>query len=709
MSKKDDEIARLKAELEEAKARATDAEAKAARLEKERDAERKQRESIQAFVCLFPEIGNLSGKCLEVLEHMGKDHPAGVYAIWKKTLCEIRDCFLALAQDRTIKRCLKKGSEKIGRRKKGKKSTLEEQLIRAKDAVTKATKAVEKSTSDLRKATDLMNKVAAAKGAENPSNPLDKAAAAIAGTPEPETQEFPTIPPEGRKVPEEKVEAQKNSAECEPSNKACPCCGRITGLITGRVHAEPFRALANRFSEMATFLATATQHCYCPSCDEAFYTTTSDDVPSKPGRQMGQWPLIKAAKLYCLGIPLDKLQSLIFAPSSRLGNGTLGDNLHEWALDTGKPLLDSLVPVLGSQHALLMDETWFVVLQSRGQGICETPAEDDQRKKDYIVVQCSTFIERHRCYRFLYVGSRATESIHSALDGMHPKVLVSDGYSPYASYCDQGEDRPVAQNCNAHFRREIIDALEIPKLNKHLFETDPENALKKAQELCNNGSVAYYLCMVLEAYSKIYGNEASLIREDDETDEAFLQRVQKSRNEYARPLMDHIDTIMCELAKTLTRQTRTGKYESLDKTRQAGAAVVYYMNRRENFRVFLDDPRVPPDSNAVEQAIRPTTVLRKACDFKQSRERMSSLCILMSLFETAKANGITANDFEQWLHDYSRAYYIYRANKTLTRKVRASASIAAALDPKLMSFDPDAGEGFDFASYHPWNYKKRQK
>ena len=123
----------------------------------------------------------------------------------------------------------------------------------------------------------------------------------------------------------------------------------------------------------------------------------------------------------------------------------------------------------------------------------------------------------------------------------------------------------------------------------------------KAKALCDSGSAAFYLSIVLEAFSKIYGNEASLIREEGETDEHFLERVKESRNKYARPLMDHIDTIMCGLAEKMTQQTRTGAYVSIDKTRQANA-VVYYMNRRKNFRVFLDDPAVPPDFNAVEQA-----------------------------------------------------------------------------------------------------------
>ena len=705
MSKKDDEIARLTAELAEAKARAADAEAKATRFEKELNDERVKREELQAklesLLLRIPEMADLAVQSIDMLENLKQDIPQAEYDVWTHTLQAMRDGFIQLTKERGYQRLQKKGSEKIGQ--PAKELSIEEKITNAKNAVVIAERALKRKTKQLNDTVAVAKTAAKAKGAENPQNPIDKAAVAIADTPNPAAQEFPTLPSEGRQVPEGKAKAVEESKDCPESSKECPYCKRVHGIISGAVHAAPLRSLANRLNAMADFVARVEQNHYCPSCNKAFYTSTGDDIPSLPGRQMGQWMMAKAAMFYCLGVPLHKTQRFMFSALSRLGKETLNSNLHDWALDTGKPLLDALVAVMGSQHALLMDETTFIVLQSRGQGICEAPGEDDQRQKDYIAVQCSTFSERHRCFRFLYLGGRAAEKINDALKDVHPQVLVTDGYSPYASFC-KGEDRPIAQNCCAHLRREIIDALAIPALNKHLFETEPEKAVEKAKALCDSGSTAFYLCMVLEGFTKIYGNEASLIREEDETDEHFFQRVKKSRDEYARPLMDHIDTIMCELAKKLTRKTKAGSYKSLDRTRQAGSAVVYYMNRRKNFRVFLDDPKVPPDSNAVEQAVRPITVLRKACDFKQSRKYMESLCVMMSLYETAKANGIT--DFEQWIHDYARAFFIYRANKTLTLRVNKSASLDAALNAKLMAFDSKAGEGFNFSDYFPWNYKK---
>ena len=75
-------------------------------------------------------------------------------------------------------------------------------------------------------------------------------------------------------------------------------------------------------------------------------------------------------------------------------------------------------------------------------------------------------------------------------------------------------------------------------------------------------------CSVLSTFSKIYGNEASLIQKDGESREEFLARVKKSRQSYAKPLMKNIDTIMCELAKKETQTIPAGVFESADKNKQ---------------------------------------------------------------------------------------------------------------------------------------------
>ncbi len=80
----------------------------------------------------------------------------------------------------------------------------------------------------------------------------------------------------------------------------------------------------------------------------------------------------------------------------------------------------------------------------------------------------------------------------------------------------------------------------------------------------------------------------------------------------------------------------------------------------------------------------------------------------MSLYETAKANNI--RDIPAWLLACGRAYYLYRANRTLTRRMqeglKAGLNKDELLDARITSFTDDAGDGFDWTPYLPWNFRQ---
>ena len=87
------------------------------------------------------------------------------------------------------------------------------------------------------------------------------------------------------------------------------------------------------------------------------------------------------------------------------------------------------------------------------------------------------------------------------------------------------------------------------------------------------------------------------------------------------------------------------------------------MNQREHLKVFLEDGRVPLETNTVERGIRPMAVLRKNQGFVQSIDGAKTLAMCMSLAETAKLNGI---DVEEWLNDMSKAAFKHAYEKQWT-------------------------------------------
>ena len=703
MTNKDDEIKVLKLLLKKAEEKAARAEE---RLEKERDRRRKAEadrkraeEFIVVMTALIPVMKALSDQCQEILQQLPPDLPLADVKRLRNVMKETQADFINLSKYHTIARLFAKGAEKIGRPKKA------DDFDAARDALDKAARNLKKRQQELQDLMQASAEAAKEAYAEQPDNEALKAAADIAETPEPEVQEFERLPSPGRRLLEAKQKGDFDSNEPLEFPDECPHCGH-SNLITGAEIKSTLRHFETSINKLSQLIQLKSQHCYCQTCGQAF-CVCGRDVPVKPGREMGQSVVVAAAELNAVGIPLNKVMQLLFMKDDQLGKDTLGRNLHDWLVDTGKPLLDAVLAELNTQHTMVMDETVLPVLQSKGQGVCEAPESENRRQKDYIGVQCSAPGADRQCVRYIYLGSRDNESIFAALQNARPSVLVTDGYVSYASYC-KGLDRPTPQCCLVHLRRLILDALAIPKMNKELFGDEVDKAVEKAKSHFTKGTSAFLLCSVLSAFSKIYGNEASLIQKDGESREEFLARVKKSRQSYAKPLMKNIDTIMCELAKKETQTNTTGVFESADKTKQIGATVAYYMNRRDSFHVFLEDPEVPTDSNAVERAIRPLTVLRKATDFKQSRDRTESLCILMSLYETAKANNI--RDIPAWLLACGRAYYLYCANRTLTQRtqdgLKAGLVMNEFLDARITSFTDDAGDGFDWTPYLPWNFRQ---
>ena len=663
---------------------------------------------------LRPDMKSLATQCFERVRQIRPDITDADIDLAMAVAQDLEDAYIRTPQYRQFARFLKKGSEKIHRQKSKKSSKTDTSKTTdtaatapdsdiVNDEKNKTIRDIKNRESGLAPVLNASNDAAVQAAAEHPDNAALAAAANIAKTVDPERKEFERKPSIGRQ--KLKATTDKVAYDLSEGPVVCPCCGADKHIDQGVVHEAMIRTAVTKLNELHQIAPNDGQHCYCHKCGKFFDRFSNDEFPVKPGRQTGLSTISMVHGLYCIGVPLNKIMTAMFGPKDQLGKDTLGRNLHDWALDSLNPLLVEMTKVMHRQHTLLMDETPFPVLQSNGQGICEAPEEDEKRKKDYIGVQCSTFSAEQRCILFTNLGSRSSEKIFESLKGTKAKVLVTDGYSSYAAFC-QGKGRPILQNCCAHLRRVILDALNIKKINELLFDEEEVNAaVAKAKARFAVGSPAFLLCSVLTAFSKIYGNEATLERKPDETRKQHLARVLKSRQEYAKPLMDNIDVIMSELAKTLTRVTKNNTYESANQASQAAAAVVYYMNRRKNFQVFLTDPEVPPDSNTVERAIRPLTVLRNASNFKQSQERMDSLCIMMSLFESGKANHI--EDIGDWLEDYSRAFYQHRLNRTLARIAREEGGIDVALDKRVLCFDNDSAEGFDFSKYYPWNYTPR--
>ena len=71
-----------------------------------------------------------------------------------------------------------------------------------------------------------------------------------------------------------------------------------------------------------------------------------------------------------------------------------------------------------------------------------------------------------------------------------------------------------------------------------------------------------------------------------------------------------------------------------------GQAISYTLSNWEKLIIYIEDGRLRPDNNLVENAIRPFVLGRKNWLFAGSPDGAKASATFFSLIETAKANGL---------------------------------------------------------------------
>ncbi len=104
--------------------------------------------------------------------------------------------------------------------------------------------------------------------------------------------------------------------------------------------------------------------------------------------------------------------------------------------------------------------------------------------------------------------------------------------------------------------------------------------------------------------------------------------VYRIRQERSRPVMEKLRAWLTESIPRVPPQSLTGK------------ALAYLDGQWPKLIRVLEDGRIPLDTNAVENAIRPFVVGRKNWLFADTVRGAEASANLYSLIETAKANGL---------------------------------------------------------------------
>ncbi len=274
---------------------------------------------------------------------------------------------------------------------------------------------------------------------------------------------------------------------------------------------------------------------------------------------------------------------------SRIGVDVSRGDLSRWSIDVFDKHLEN--PMENLRRALFKtdylqgDETPLQVLRNPGNR--------------YMWVFHGNLAEKAVAY-YHYRPTRSAEFLKEWLNEFSG-VFQSDGFGSYDTHL-KALPNVIHAGCNVHARRKFTE--------------------------CNTGPEVEH---VLNEYSKLYKIESDLAKANAPPEKILAERKNKSL-----PILEGLRDKMNEWALKFRPSGNFGK------------AIRYFLDEYEKLVVFIDHPDVRPDTNLVENDIRPFAVGRKNWLFAGGETGARASAAFYTLVQIAGLNGWDPHKF---LHD----------------------------------------------------------
>lgn len=300
-----------------------------------------------------------------------------------------------------------------------------------------------------------------------------------------------------------------------------------------------------------------------------------------------------ATAKYVDGLPLARQEKIL----ARLGLDLPRATLASWMIRCGElahPLTDLLLERIRQGDYVLADETPFQVLKEKGKRAESQSYLWALRQED----------PQHPLLYYAYAPTRSGQVVRHLLAGFQG-FLQTDGYAGYDGF----DEMPsvVHVGCFAHARRKFDEALRGQGRQK-----GKPSKKSPRERLADQGLTR------INALFKLERSYADASREE-------RHRLRQAK--------------LAPLLRELRQWTITAK-DRVPPTSLTGKALDYLDNQWPKLERVLEDGRLELSTNAVERAIRPFVVGRKAWLFADTPSGATASARLYSLVETAKANGV---------------------------------------------------------------------
>ena len=530
-------------------------------------------------------------------------------------------------------------------------------------------------------------------------------------------KDFQNTKPPKKKSPGKQAKNHYANARKDKSTgkvpKKCRKCQHGEYVPVGQ-QATNLIAEINRTKERLEPLTLVTEIYQCTECGDLFFLHDENTPhPVYPNYCVDCLSMIRVAELLFQGIPVNRFEAA-FIKEFGAGKDVIQRSLHKFVQFYLKPLQEQIIEELKGSPVLICDETSFRVLEDMGMGLKghqnlqaeenenENEDSDDKaenKSKTYITALTSGPSFQHKLSVYNYIGPRSTEALGKVLlPYTNCEYLITDGYSGYQSLIKKNVINAKQQCCLVHIRREFFKAL-CPKEYVKQFENMNDDEIGKfiKDGLTGNSPHTHQMLCILDAFSKIYALESIVDYQDQgPKNQAFILNIRAKQ----AGIIHEMGIIVREIAKGRVKKSETSdEYSSLNSSDLYAKACVYFLNQEKQMKTFLESTIVAPDSNWVENQIRPTTMLRKVIYHKNTVERMNDLAIIYSVFQTLHLNGI---DAESFLKAYCSDLYFHCLEAGYTKEHRENDK---SLDKQIRNWEttfPEYAKSFDFTKVLPF-------
>jgi len=361
------------------------------------------------------------------------------------------------------------------------------------------------------------------------------------------------------------------------SEKACPCCGEQRQRI-GQEKNEQLEHLSSNFVVLEHIRHKyACKHCnsgHCQKCDGQAHI----DLAAKPQQPIEKGMAGPGLLAYVVTskladhLPLYRLEQIFARQQVNISRSTLCGWMAA-AANVVQPLYKLMCDRVRQSDVLHTDDTTVPILH---EGHCR-----QGRLWTYVGD------EHHPYIVYAYTPTRSGQGPLGWL-GSWKGFLQADAYAGYDKLYARGDVKEVA--CWAHTRRKYFDAQE----------SDPARAL-----------------WMLEMIRQLYAVEKEAAGRDAPTRRLL-------RQSQSATILEQIRLWLIEQqAQVLPRSP-------------IAQAIGYTLNQWPALTVYTSDPRLSPDNNAAERALRRVAVGRKNWQFAGHDESAQGHAVLWSLIASAQ-------------------------------------------------------------------------